>query len=106
MLFTINHENKNSNHLHFGSDSRRLAQPLLTHLEAGALQDQVARLDQVQRELQVEVRALAQSLQVADEFGQRRVVQAAIAQRHVALDLRAAVDPLHQVALRKHSTGS
>lgn len=74
------------------------------HLEAGALQHQVSRLDQVQGELQVEVGAFAQSLQVTDELGQRRVVQATIAQRHVALNLSAAVDPLHQVALRKGRT--
>lgn len=38
---------------------------------------------------------------MTDELGQRRVVQATIAQRHVALNLGAAVDSLHQVALGK-----
>lgn len=51
-----------------------------THLEAGALQDQVSRLDEIEGQLQVKIRAFTQTLQMTDQLGQCRVVQASIAQ--------------------------
>lgn len=80
--------------------SHILPQPL-PHLEARALQHQVSSLDKIQRQFQVEIRSLTQRLQVTNELGQSCVVEAAVAQRDVTLDLGAAVDALRQVTLIK-----
>lgn len=68
-------------------------------LVAGAFEHEVALLNEVQCELQVEVGAPAQTLQMSAEFGEGRVVQLAV-ERHVVLDLLAGVQPVQDVALQ------
>lgn len=69
------------------------------YLVAGTFEDQVAFLNEVKGELEVQVGALAQGLQVAAELPKGGVVHLAI-ERDVVLDLRAAVDAVQDVALQ------
>lgn len=69
------------------------------YLVAGTFEDQVALLNEVKGELEVQVGALAQGLQVGTEFPKGGVVHLAV-ERDVVLDLRAAVDAVQDVALQ------
>lgn len=69
------------------------------YLVAGTFEDQVALLNEVKGELEVQVGALAQGLQVGTEFPKGGVVHLAI-ERDVVLDLWAAVDAVQDVALQ------
>lgn len=69
------------------------------YLVAGALEDQIALLYEVKGQLEVQVGALAQGLQVGTEFPKGGVVHLAI-ERDVVLDLWAAVDAVQDVALQ------
>ena len=71
----------------------------VSHLVAGALEHQVALLDEVEGELKVEVGAAAQGLEVGAELGEGGVVHLAV-ERDVALDLGAAVDAVQDVGLQ------
>lgn len=69
------------------------------YLIAGAFEDQVALLDEVKGELEVQIGALAQGLEVGAELAEGGVVHLAV-ERDVVLDLRAAVDAVQDVALQ------
>lgn len=69
------------------------------YLVAGTFEDQIALLDEVKGELEVQVGALAQGLQVGAELPKGGVIHLAI-ERDVVLDLRAAVDAVQDVALQ------
>lgn len=69
------------------------------YLVAGTFEDQVALLNEVKGELEVQVGALAQGLQVAAELPEGGVVHLAV-EGDVVLDLRAAVDAVQDVALQ------
>lgn len=69
------------------------------HLVAGALQNQVALLNEVKGKLEVQVGALAQGLQVGAQLAEGGVVHLAV-ERDVVLDLWAAVDAVQDVALQ------
>lgn len=69
------------------------------YLVAGTFEDQIALLDEVKGELEVQVGALAQGLQVGTELPKGGVIHLAI-ERDVVLDLRAAVDAVQDVALQ------
>ncbi len=69
------------------------------YLIAGAFEDKVALLDEVKGELEVQIGALAQGLEVGAELAEGRVVHLAV-ERDVVLDLRAAVDAVQDVALQ------
>lgn len=72
---------------------------LTPHLVAGAFEDKVALLDEVKGELEVQVGALAQGLEVGAELAEGGVVHLAV-ERDVVLDLGAAVDAVQDVALQ------
>lgn len=69
------------------------------YLVAGTFEDQVALLNEVKGELEVQVGALAQGLQVGTEFPKGGVVHLAI-ERDVVLNFWAAVDAVQDVALQ------
>lgn len=70
-----------------------------SYLVAGALEDQVALLDEVEGQLQVQVRPLAQGLEVGAELAEGGVVHLAV-EGDVILDLWAAVDAVQDVPLQ------
>lgn len=72
---------------------------LTAHLVAGAFEDKVALLDEVKGELEVQIGALAQGLEVGAELAEGGVVHLAV-ERDVVLDLGAAVDAVQDVALQ------
>ncbi len=69
------------------------------HLVVGALEHQIAALDQVEGQLQVEQGALAEGLEVGAELAEAGVVHLAV-EGDVVLDLCAAVDAVKDVALQ------
>lgn len=70
-----------------------------TNLIARAFENQVALLNEVKGELEVQIGALAQGLQVCAELPKGGVVHLPI-EGDVVLDLRAAVDAVQDVALQ------
>ncbi len=75
------------------------AKDLTPYLIAGAFEDKVALLNEVKGELEVQIGALAQGLEVGAELAEGGVVHLAI-ERDVVLNLRAAVDAVQDVALQ------
>lgn len=69
------------------------------YLITGAFEHKVALLNEVKGELEVQIGALAQGLQVGAELAKGGVVHLAV-ERDVVLDLRAAVDAVQDVALQ------
>lgn len=71
----------------------------IQYLIAGAFEDKIALLNEVKGELEVQIGALAQGLEVGTELAEGGVVHLAV-ERDVVLDLRAAVDAVQDVALQ------
>lgn len=72
---------------------------VIPHLITGTFEDKVALLDEVKCEFEVQIGALAQGLEVGAELAEGGVIHFAV-EGDVVLDLRAAVDPMQDVALQ------
>lgn len=92
-------EGRLGHELHVALQQIELRQRHGHHLVAGALYDQVAPLEEVQRELEVQVGAKAPQHQVAADFADEGGIGLAI-QGDVAEDVLTAVDPVLDVCVQ------
>lgn len=92
-------EGRLGHELHVALQQIELGQRHRHHLVAGALYDQVAPLEEVQRELEVQVGPEAPQHQMAADFADEGGVGLAV-QGDVAEDVLAAVDPVLDVCVQ------